>query len=37
MNDPPDPPNDHTVRTVLLIALTLAAIAVSTYTLIRMD
>ncbi|GJE11651.1 hypothetical protein FOHLNKBM_2695 [Methylobacterium longum] len=37
MGDPPDPRDGHSARTVLLIALTLAAIAVSTYTLIRMD
>ena len=37
MNDPPEPPDDHATRTVLLIALTLAVIAVSTYALIRMD
>ena len=37
MSDSPDPRNTHSAHTVLLIALTLAAIAVSTYTLIRMD
>ncbi len=37
MNDPPDSPNRQSARTALLIVLTLAAIAVSTYTLIRMD
>ena len=37
MSDPPNPRNNHSAKTVLLIALTLAAIALSTCTLIRMD
>lgn len=32
-----DPSNGPSTQTVLLIALTLAAIAISTYALIRMD
>ena len=37
MSDPPNPRNNHSAKTVLLIAITLAAIALSTCTLIRMD
>jgi hypothetical protein len=37
MNDAPDPPDGHSAKAVLLIALTFAAIAVSAYILVQMD
>jgi hypothetical protein len=37
MTDAPDPPDGPAGKTALLIALTLTAVAVSAYFLLRMD
>ncbi len=37
MNDAPDPPNGQSTQTFLLVGLTVAAIVVCAYILVRMD